>query len=323
MSSTRKPMSEEAKARIAESVRKSFEAKRLAKGDTIAAAVAALDTNPESVKMNELTFDPDLFKTIKTHKPIDTLLSSEGGFPKATNFMLVGDPGVGKSTVSMDILADLQNNGASVLFISGEMDRVDLYRYVKRYPKFGNIDILFMGEYVDQDPKLVIENILKKGYDVVLIDSFVEVQDTVKEGSGLSSKSAEKWLIDLMRSHNMANNENQSYTSFLCIQQVTKEGVFVGSNKLKHNTTVMMELRFDKDGTRYAMFTKNRRGEVNKKMYFDLASTGDVKYDLERYDTEEKSEEDVEHVEDVMPLEDSDLVKRFEILNTLFGSKKK
>ena len=316
-------MSEEAKARIAESVRKSFEAKRLAKVDTISAAAEAIGFSPESVKMNELTFDPDLFKTIKTHKPIDTLLSSEGGFPKATNFILVGDPGVGKSTVSMDILADLQNNGASVLFISGEMDRVDLYRYVKRYPKFGNLDILFLGEYVDENPKSIIETMLNRGYDVVLIDSFVEVQDTVAEASAMSGKKAEKWLVDLMRHHNMANNDGNKWTSFLCIQQVTKEGVFLGSNKLKHNTTGMMELRFDKDGTRYVMFTKNRRGEVNIKMQFDLSSTGDVKYDLERYDSEEKPDEDVEHVEDVMPLEDSDIVKRFEILNTLFGSKKK
>jgi DNA repair protein RadA/Sms len=313
-------MSEDAKAKIAESVRKSFEAKRLAKGDTIREAAEAISVTPESVKMKDLTFDPDLFKTLKTHKPIDTLLSSEGGFPKATNFMLVGDPGVGKSTVSMDILADLQNNGAKVLFISGEMDRVDLYRYVQRYPKFGNLDILFMGEYVDQNPKEVIETMLLRGYDVVLIDSFVEVQDTVKEASAMSAKSTEKWLIDLMRHNNMANNDSKKWTSFLCIQQVTKEGVFLGSNKLKHNTTGMMELRFDKDGTRYAMFTKNRRGEIDKKMRFDLSSTGDVSYYLEGH--EERAEPTTDS-SDVLPLDDSDLVRRMEILDTLFKSPKK
>ena len=312
-------MSDEAKAKIAESVRKSFEAKRLSKGDTISEAAKAIGIEPESVKMNELTFDPDLFKCLLTHKPIDKLLSTEGGFPKATNFILVGDPGVGKSTVSMDILSDLKLNGASVLFISGEMDRVDLYRYVKRYPKFGDLDILFMGEYVDENPKEVIETMLNRGYDVVLIDSFVEVQDTVKEASGMSAKSTEKWLIDLMRHHNMSNNDSKKWTSFLCIQQVTKEGVFLGSNKLKHNTTGMMELRFDKDGTRYVMFTKNRRGEVNIKMQFDLSATGDVKYDLESVDEEEKTSDSA----DVLPLADSDLAKRIEILDTLFRSPKK
>ncbi len=97
----------------------------------------------------------------------------------------------------------------------------------------------------------------------------------------MTSNSTEKWLIDLMRKHNSGSNTRGVYTSFLCIQQVTKEGVFVGSNKLKHNTTGMLELRFTPDGKRYAMFTKNRRGNVNVKLYYDLSSTGDVRYESE------------------------------------------
>jgi predicted ATP-dependent serine protease len=237
------------------------------------------------VRMRDISFDPSLFETMRTGKKIDVLLSSEGGFPRSTNFILVGDPGIGKSTVSMDILADLKRNGHSVLFISGEMDRVDLYRYVKRYPKFADLDILFLGEYIDENPVQVIEGTLDLGYDVVLIDSFVEVCDTVKEGCKMTSNATEKWLIDLMRKHNAGGNSKSTYTSFLCIQQVTKEGVFVGSNKLKHNTTGMMELRFTPDGSRFIMFTKNRRGEVNKKLYFDLSSTSDVNYEYETFNT--------------------------------------
>jgi predicted ATP-dependent serine protease len=199
------------------------------------------------------------------------------------------------------------------------MDRVDLYRYVQRYPKFGDLDILFLGEYIDENPKSIIETMLNRGYDVVLIDSFVEVQDTVAEASGMTAKKTEKWLIDLMRHHNMSNNDSKKWTSFLCIQQVTKDGVFLGSNKLKHNTTGMMELRFDKDGTRYVMFTKNRRGEVNIKMRFDLSVTEDVKYDSEI----ENSEEHGISPNSVLPLDDSDLARRVEILNTLFRSPKK
>ena len=279
-------MSEEAKAKISESVRIAFEKKRLASG-VQTSVPEVLTVIPEAVKMQGMVFDPKLFEPIRTGKAIDILLSSAGGFPRATNFMMIGDPGVGKSTVAMDILSDLQLSGASVLFISAEMDRVDLYGYVKRYPKFGALDILFLGEYLDQNPKLVVEHMLRKGYDIVLVDSFVEVQDTVKEANGMSAGSTEKWLIDLMRQNNAGQNERALYTSFLCIQQVTKDGTFVGSNKLKHNTTGMMELRFEEDGTRYIMFTKNRRGEVNKKMFFDLSSTGDVKYDADRYDLDE------------------------------------
>jgi predicted ATP-dependent serine protease len=233
---------------------------------------------PESVRMKDLHFDPRLFDTLKTGRPIDSILSIEGGLTKSTNFVLVGDPGVGKSTVSMDLLSDLQSNGASVLFISGEMDRFDLHKYVERYPKFGDLDILFLGDYVEENPREIIEEMLDKGYDVVLIDSLAEVQDTIKEASKITSNASEKWMIDLMRRNNSGGNAKESYTSFICIQQVTKDGVFLGTNKLKHNTSGMMELRFDEVGDRYIMFTKNRRGEAFKKLYFDLSSTGDVSY---------------------------------------------
>jgi predicted ATP-dependent serine protease len=178
----------------------------------------------------------------------------------------------------MDLLSDLQSNGASVLFISGEMDRFDLHKYVERYPKFGDLDILFLGDYVEENPREIIEEMLDKGYDVVLIDSLAEVQDTIKEASKITSNASEKWMIDLMRRNNSGGNAKESYTSFICIQQVTKDGVFLGTNKLKHNTSGMMELRFDEVGDRYIMFTKNRRGEAFKKLYFDLSSTGDVSY---------------------------------------------
>jgi len=233
---------------------------------------------PESVRMKDLHFDPRLFETLKTGRPIDTIFSIDGGLTKSTNFVLVGDPGVGKSTVSMDILSDLQTNGASALFISGEMDRFDLHKYVERYPKFGDLDILFLGDYLEDDPKGIIEEMLDRGYDVVLIDSLAEVQDTVKEASKMTGAASEKWLIDLMRKNNAGGNDKGAYTSFICIQQVTKDGVFLGSNKLKHNTSGMMELRFDEVGDRYIMFSKNRRGEAFKKLYFDLSSTGDVEY---------------------------------------------
>ena len=51
---------------------------------------------PKLVKMNEIKFDKNLFKPMKTGKKIDSLLSSEGGLMKGTNFAFVGDPGVGK-----------------------------------------------------------------------------------------------------------------------------------------------------------------------------------------------------------------------------------
>jgi DNA repair protein RadA/Sms len=246
--------------------------------------------------MKDQQFDPDLFVPMPTGRAIDQLFTLEGGLPKATNYMVVGDPGVGKSTVTLDILSDLIKGGYKCLFISAEMTRIDLYKYVQRYPKFGDIDILFLGEYIDDNPKLVIEEALSPGYDVVLIDSFVEVQEAVKEVNRLTTSGSEKWLIDQMIRNNLGNNQTKKHTTFLAIQQVTKGGVFVGSNKLKHNTTGMMEIRYEDEvsGTAYVMFTKNRRGPVNRKMYFSLKETGDVKYDQKRFSIDEGARETYE-----------------------------
>jgi len=194
------------------------------------------------IRINQISFDPRMFEVMKTGTGVDNVFSTEGGIPRATNYIIIGDPGVGKSTIGLDIIADIKKNAnQKVLFISAEMTRIDLYQYVKRYPKFGNIDTLFLGEFYDKDPQLVMENILEEGFDLVLIDTFVEVTSTIKESCYLTSGKAEKWLLKLMIKHNIGKNKGNHFTSFLCVQQVTKQStigkpIFVGSNKLKHLT---------------------------------------------------------------------------------------
>lgn len=243
------------------------------------------------VQINKVDYDQELFEVHKTDTPIDGMFSITQGIPKATNWMVVGDPGVGKSTVMMDVLSNIKKNGAKVLFISAEMSRVDLYLYVQRYPKFGDIDIFFTGEYEGTNFKGDFENLLQEGWDVVLLDSFVEVQQEIKELCNISTGAAEKYLLNLMYQQNLGKNKSKKYTSFLNIQQVNKGGNFVGSNKLKHMTTGMMEIRFEDveaQDERFITFSKNRRGHVGKKMYFTLESTGDVTYDFERFKKSEK-----------------------------------
>ena len=298
---TRKPMSDEAKARIAEAVRLAAAKKREEQGlppitHGNIPAPDYIEKPLELVRMKHQEFPDDLFIPMATGKPVDLLFTNDGGLPKACNFMLIGDPGVGKSTVSLDILSDLALKGFKVLFISAEMTRIDLYGYVKRFPKFGEVDILFIGEYCDSNPKTVIEQVLLPGYDVVLIDSFAEVQEDIKEALKLSSSGSEKWLIDLMVSHNLGNNTMRKNTTFIAIQQVTKGGVFVGSNKLKHNTTGMLELRMDQDsGSSYMVFAKNRRGSVGKRMFYSLSASGDVEYDLKRFSNDEDARTALAH----------------------------
>lgn len=275
-------MSEEARKRIAEGVRKAAAERRMREAE--AQQVSSKPLEVEVVKINDLTFDPELFVTMKTGKKIDSLFTVNGGLSKATNYIVIGDPGIGKSTLCLDILSDLHRSGKKCLFISGEMTRIDLYGYVERFPRFGEIPTLFLSEYVDSPKKDVVEKALEVGYDVVVLDSFAEVTSSVQESSGVTKTAATKWLVDLLVSHMVAKNTEKRYTTFLCIQQVTKDGVFVGSNTLKHNTTGMLELRYDKpekgsdEKGRHLFFSKNRRGPAFVKIPFNIDEGGEVSY---------------------------------------------
>ena len=245
------------------------------------------------VKMKDIQFEKGLFENWMTGKIMDELLCSYKGLPKGVNYMVIGDPGVGKTTIILDLLSDLSMyNSAKVLFVSAEMNEIDLAIYVQRFPKFQNLDILFVEGEFEQEPHSCktlerMSAILDQGWDVVAIDSFYELQGIIKEEENVTLKKAESMLLSLMKQQSKGGNSKSINTTFLTIQQVTKSGAFVGSNRLKHSITAMMELRLENPkniySDRYAVFTKHRRGDVGVRLYYDLGSTGDVFYNEERY----------------------------------------
>ena len=244
------------------------------------------DTPIKLIKMQDVQFNDDLFVPMKTKTIVDSILSTEGGIFPGTNTVIIGDPGVGKSTVLLDWIANMQNQGKKVLFISGEMNEIDLYGYVKRFPKFGKLPIMFMGDY-SNCPKQAVEQVLDTGYDVVLIDSWAEVTAMVKDQMGWARNKVESWMLDLLEKNNKAENQANKNTAFICIQQMTKQGEFAGSNRIKHMTTAMAALRFDgrgRDAERYIEFSKNRRGGVGEKIFFSLHRGGTVDYSFEMVD---------------------------------------
>ena len=231
-----------------------------------------------TVKMKDVTFDPSLFRPMKSGRIVDSHFSSQGGLMKGTNYAIVGDPGIGKTTVMMDMLADLEKQGKKVLFISGEMNSIDMYGYVKRYPKFGDLPILFMGDYAEENALDVCNDILSKGWDVVLIDSMAEVQNAIVDThkGWMSSKKAETELLNLFEKHNLGENDANINTAFLVIQQVTKGGEFAGSNRFKHMMTGMAHMEWTKEGERTFYFSKNRRGGDMSVRLFSLQNNSRV-----------------------------------------------
>ena len=243
--------------------------------------------------MRDLHFSPDLFRNYMSGTVLDELLCSYKGLPKGVNYMIIGDPGVGKTTIILDLLSNIRNAtpGARVLFISAEMNEIDLAIYVQRFPKFQDLDILFIEASFDEEAAShnldTIRSVLNQGWDIVAIDSFYELQGIIKEEDDLTCKKAESVLLSLIKQQNKAANDRRVNTTFLTIQQVTKSGHFIGSNRLKHSITAMLELRLENPkniySDRYAVFSKHRRGDVGVRLYYDLSVTGDVYYNEEKF----------------------------------------
>ena len=260
-------------------------------------------------KLDDLAFSDELFIPMSTGTSIDNFLSNEGGFLPGTNNMITGAPGVGKTTVLLEAIYNVQksNPKRKVLFISAEMNQLDMARYLKRFPHWGQLPILFLSDYTDDNSKEVLEATLNQGWDLVLTDSYTEVNDTVKEQSGMSRGKTEKWFLDLMTLQNKGNNKLKKYTTFLTILQLSKGGTFVGSNKLKHMTTAMMKMDWkgtENSGQRYMEFSKNRVGDVGKKLFFNFDNG--VQYDEARYKRDLLNEEMVkEEVEKLKTEEDA------------------
>lgn len=265
--------------------------------------------NLKTVKLKDIEFDNSLFVPIKSDTPLDYCFSTEGGIMPATNYIVIGDPGIGKSSMAIQYAADIQekNKGKRVLFISAEMTMFDMKPYAKRFPLWEELDILFVSMMTEGLYKESIEAKLKEGWDLVVIDSFAELADAVRGDFNENAKGSdkktyndiEKWLVDQMVLHNSADNTAKRYTSFISIQQVTKGGQFVGSNKLKHNTTGMIELRYTKTGSRRVHISKNRRGFEYQDLEFEFGqdTTEPIKYNIEKVHRDKKIQEEIKKVQ--------------------------
>ena len=237
-------------------------------------------------KLADLNFSEDLFKPMATCSAFDKFVSNEGGIMPGSNVMAAGAPGVGKTTVLLELLHMVRECDPSrrVLFISAEMTELDMARYLKRFPHWGDLPIFFTSNLGDTDPKRALEAVLNEGWDLVLTDSYTEVNDTVKEECNMTRTKTEKWFLDLMNNHNKGANKLGKYTAFITILQLSKGGQFVGSNKLKHMTSAMMSIDWkggENSSERYLQFSKNRLGAVGQRLFFSL--DGGVSFDEKRY----------------------------------------
>lgn len=236
----------------------------------------------------DLDFPDSILVPFKSETIIDEVLSSNKGLLPATLTIVPGESGVGKTTVLLDALGKIKktNPTSRMLFVSSEMNRIHMFKYTKRV-KITGIDILYLGEY--ENPLQVLTDVLKEGWDIVLIDSFQDTIDKVKASTNIKANQAESDLLALMDKTRLANNDRGLYTSFICTQHMTKGSVYTGSTRIKHMTDAMLEMKWD-GNKRYVEFTKNRDGEVGIKLYYDLTADG-VVYNINKFNSDSKVRE--------------------------------
>ena len=93
------------------------------------AVTAAFDpTSIQIFKGSDLHFDPSILVPMRTDTIMDEILSTNRGLMPATNMIICGGPGSGKTTLVLDLLAELTEQGYSCLFVSGEMDEIGHYK---------------------------------------------------------------------------------------------------------------------------------------------------------------------------------------------------
>lgn len=233
--------------------------------------------NIKTYTASNLQFDDSLFNPMKVGKEIDTLFSTEGGIMPATAAMLAGGPGSGKTTVTLDMLSSLTEQGYKCLFVSGEMDQIGFFKYSRRMPHIQNVETLFLRDY-SLNVKDVLEHVFDQGYDLIAVDSIAEVIDLYKDGYSVTEGVAEHWYLQLLDKHKKGSNALGKYTSFISIQQQTKAGDFVGSNRLKHMMDSCAHIKKNREtGQRSLWFSKNRDCGFDYTLHFDIDNEG-VRY---------------------------------------------
>ncbi len=245
----------------------------------------------ESKKIDVNAIDVSKFKAIPTGTAFDKIASKRGGIMPGTVYIITGESGAGKTTVSTNIADYLTENnpGFTTGFISCEMDESDWTEEVIDNPRLGDLPTVFMLDYLEASNYVeVLEEGLRK-WNYVVLDSFEVVIDQLKEIKGWTSKKAESELINILR-----KAAAETGCTIMCIQQYTKGGTFVGSNKIKHLLTGMIFVMFDTDGDRYITFTKNRRGGhmVGKRLYFSKSKeNGRLVFNDEKFENAERINE--------------------------------
>ncbi|MBN2789972.1 MAG: DNA repair protein RadA [Candidatus Delongbacteria bacterium] len=214
------------------------------------------------VKLKDIKID-ELDRISCNISELDRVLG--GGILSGMVSLIGGDPGIGKSTLMLQLAANLCGKDISTLYVSGEESLHQIKHRSQRIESDDDSFYIFCENNLDKISEWIEEN----KPQVVIIDSIQTVYDPGTEstpGSVGQIRSAAAKLVMLAKQLNI---------SFFLVGHVTKDGAIAGPKIIEHMVDTVLYF----EGDRYHRFRilrtiKNRFGSTNEIGMFEMRKEG-------------------------------------------------
>ena len=190
-----------------------------------------------------------------------------GGIVPGAALLLAGEPGVGKSTLLLEVASRWAKDGARTLYVSGEESAAQVRL---RADRTGAVhDSLYLAAETDLSALLTHIDEVKPG--LLIVDSVQTIGSTAVEGvpGGVTQvREVAATLVQIAKRRNIAT---------LMVGHVTKDGGIAGPRVLEHLVDVVLSFDGDRNSRlRFVRAVKNRFGPVDDVGCFDLSDDGIV-----------------------------------------------
>ncbi len=191
-----------------------------------------------------------------------------GGLVKGSVVLIGGEPGIGKSTLLLQISSNL-SNVANCLYFSGEESVAQIKLRYERI-KHNNSDFkIASSNSLDSIIESIKEEILKSKDTIVVIDSIQTLTNLSNDsfaGSITQIKTSTQVLIDFAKTNNV---------TVIIVGHVTKDGNIAGPKLLEHMVDAVFYLEGEKiNNYRLLRAIKNRYGSSDEIGVFEMRADG-------------------------------------------------
>ena len=196
-------------------------------------------------------------------KELDRVLG--GGIVKGSLVLVGGDPGIGKSTLLLQVCKNLSHRNISVLYISGEESLQQIKIRAERIGSFGDSLELLCETNLD----VIKEVINRKKPNIVIVDSIQTMfSENIGSAPGSVSQVREATSIFMQIAKGLG-------ISIFIVGHVTKEGVVAGPRVLEHMVDTVLYFEGDRhESYRILRGVKNRFGSTNEIGVFEMRNVG-------------------------------------------------